>query len=116
MSLGWTISIVSLVNEGAVHLILICPVHLKVIQGVHLIRCYHRITLDDVKQGGEMGMINHPGAVARMLAWTKEHRHLSIPEQCRGIKEELGYTYEESEYIYKWFATHSGVSGLKMRK
>ena len=75
-----------------------------------------RISLDDVKQVGEMSKINHPGAVARMLAWTKEHQHLSIPEQCMGIKEELGYTYEESEYIYKWFMTHFGVSELKVRK
>ena len=75
-----------------------------------------RITLDDVKQIGEAGKVNHPGAVLRMLAWTKEHQHLSIPEQCQGIKEELGYTYEESEYIYKWFMTHFGVSELKARK
>ena len=74
-----------------------------------------RITLDDVKQVGETGKVNHPGAVLRMLAWTKEHQHLSIPEQCQGIKEELGYTYEESEYIYKWFMTHFGVSELKVR-
>lgn len=75
-----------------------------------------RITLDEVKQAGEMGTITHPGAITRMLAWTKQHQHLSIEEQCKGIKDDLGYTYEESEYLYKWFGTHFGVGTIKNRK
>ena len=36
-------------------MILICPVHLKVIQGVHLIRCYHVTHLwREGMQGGNM--------------------------------------------------------------
>lgn len=74
-----------------------------------------KITLDEVKQTGEMGTVTHPGAIARMLAWTKQHRHLSIEEQCEGIKKDLGYTYEESDYLYKWFWTHYGAGKIKSR-
>lgn len=74
-----------------------------------------KITLDEVKQTGEMGTVTHPGAIARMLAWTKQHRHLSIEEQCEGIKKDLGYTYEESDYLCKWFWTHYGAGKIKSR-
>lgn len=74
-----------------------------------------KITLDEVKQKGEMATVTHPGAIARMLAWTKQHRHLSIEEQCEGIKKDLGYTYEESDYLYKWFWTHYGAGKIKSR-
>lgn len=84
---------------------------IKVLLGNHT----DGITLDEVKQNGEMGMVTHPGAIARMLAWTKHHQHLSIKEQCMGIKDDLGYTFEESEYIYKWFWTHFGAETIKYR-
>lgn len=73
-----------------------------------------RLKLDEVDDSGELVALNHPGAITRMLAWTKEHQHLSVAEQCKGIKEDLGYTYEESEYIYKWFWTH--FSGKEIRR
>lgn len=76
----------------------------------------NKFTLDDLKEEGEVGVITTPGAVMRMLAWTKNHMDLSIVEQCKGIKEELGYTYEESEYFYKWNATHNRVDKMRVRK
>lgn len=44
-----------------------------------------------------------PGSVAKMLAWTKQHKNLSIEEQCKGITEELGYTNAEADYMYRWY-------------
>lgn len=55
-----------------------------------------------------------PGSVAKMLAWTKAHRHLSTQDQCYGIERELGYTAEEMEYMYKWY--FSRIDKLKTAK
>ena len=58
-----------------------------------------------------------PGSVARMLAWTKAHKHLSIAEQCYGIEREFGYTAGEMEYMYNWYFARLGkLKAVKKRK